>query len=120
MDTTDADAGNENQEAVAARVIGLDEAESNLLIAASDQKFSVPVDDELRRLIRRAQTARAAAARDSAPPAGTAESDGIPANDRELTPREIQARIRAGETPEEIAAVSSTDIETIRRFESPI
>src|SRR5690625_812621 len=120
MDTTDANAGNENQEAVAARVIGLDETESNLLIAASDQKFSVPVDEELLRLIRRAQTVRAAAAHDSAPPARAAEFDGIRASDRELTPCEMQARIRAGETPEEIAAVSSTDIETIRRFESPI
>ena len=37
-----------------------------------------------------------------------------------LRPAEIQSRLRAGESVEEIAATSGTPIERVRRFESPI
>lgn len=118
MDTTDAqpedDSGAQNPETLTAKVIGLDEAEENLIFSAADQRFSVPVDGELRRLVRRARstpvaTPVPAAAEDEVAPAVTA-----------LTPREIQARIRAGESPEDIAAASDTDLDAILRYESPI
>ena len=38
----------------------------------------------------------------------------------ELPPRAIQARIRAGETPEQVAAASGTRVERIMRFAHPV
>ena len=40
--------------------------------------------------------------------------------DQELRPREIQARIRAGETAEDIASASGVPLEHVRRFEGPV
>ena len=40
--------------------------------------------------------------------------------DQELRPREIQARIRAGENAEDIASASGVPVENIRRFEGPV
>jgi Protein of unknown function (DUF3071) len=40
--------------------------------------------------------------------------------DHELRPREIQARIRAGETADEIASGAGVPVEHVRRFEGPI
>jgi hypothetical protein len=40
--------------------------------------------------------------------------------ENQLTPREIQARIRAGQTSEEIAVASQVPVERIRRFEGPV
>src|SRR5919112_5393990 len=37
-----------------------------------------------------------------------------------LRPREIQARIRAGETAEEVAAAAGVPIEHVRRYEGPV
>ena len=37
-----------------------------------------------------------------------------------LRPREIQARIRSGQTAEDVAAASGLPIEHIRRFEGPV
>lgn len=116
MDTTDAqpekDGDARDDQMRAARVIGLDEAEENLIFQADDKRFSVPVDGELRRLIRRARSTPAPAV--PAP----AQDDEAPV--AQLTPREIQARMRAGESPEDIAATSDFDVDAIRRYESPI
>ncbi len=40
--------------------------------------------------------------------------------ENQLTPREIQSRIRAGQTAEEIAIASQVPVERIRRFEGPV
>jgi hypothetical protein len=40
--------------------------------------------------------------------------------DHELRPREIQTRIRAGETAEDIAASSGVSLDHVRRFEGPV
>jgi hypothetical protein len=40
--------------------------------------------------------------------------------DTELPPRVIQSRIRAGETPEQVAAASGTRVERIMRFAHPV
>jgi hypothetical protein len=37
-----------------------------------------------------------------------------------LSPREIQARLRAGETAEEVAASAGVPVERVRRFEGPV
>lgn len=39
---------------------------------------------------------------------------------RRITPREIQAFLREGVSPAQIAAQTNTDIERIRRFEGPV
>ena len=66
-------------------------------------RFLVPIDDRLR-----------AAARGDAnrvTPIEVADS---------LPPRVIQARIRAGETPEQVAGASGTSVERIMRFAHPV
>ena len=40
--------------------------------------------------------------------------------ENQLTPREIQARIRAGQTAEEIALSAQVPVERVRRFEGPV
>src|SRR3954453_8775888 len=40
--------------------------------------------------------------------------------DHELRPREIQSRIRAGESAEEIASAAGVPVEQVRRFEAPV
>ena len=40
--------------------------------------------------------------------------------ENQLTPREIQSRIRAGQTSEEIAIAAQVPVERVRRFEGPV
>src|SRR5690625_7427344 len=107
MDTTDAqpedDSGAQNPETLTAKVIGLDEAEENLIFSAADQRFSVPVDGELRRLVRRARSTAGAA------PVPTAAEEEVAPAVNGLTPREIQAAMRTGKKPENNAADSETN-----------
>ena len=68
-------------------------------------RFLVPVDDRLR-----------AAARGDAHRVAQIETEG----GNSLPPRVIQARIRAGETPEQVAGASGTSVERIMRFAHPV
>jgi len=119
MDTTDAqpdkDFNADTPLPEVAQVIGLDETEQNLLIDASGQRFTVPVDGELRRLVRRSHATGV-----PAPQPETDDEDEAGAPAVQLAPREIQARIRAGEDPEDLAELTGTDLDTIRRYEGPI
>ncbi|HYO36586.1 MAG TPA: septation protein SepH [Geodermatophilus sp.] len=88
------------------RLVGLSEDGRSLVLAVeggdgSDdgERFALPVDERVR-----------AAARGDAHRLGQIEADGG------LSPRLIQARIRAGETPEQVAAASGTRVERIMRF----
>ncbi|MGY1606601.1 MULTISPECIES: septation protein SepH [unclassified Geodermatophilus] len=88
------------------RLVGLSEDGRSLVLTVdggdgSDdgERFELPIDDRLR-----------AAARGDTRRLGQIESDGG------LSPRVIQARIRAGETPEQVAAASGTRVERIMRF----
>ena len=69
------------------------------------EKFELPIDDRLR-----------AAARGDARRLTQIDVD----LGTELPPRVIQARIRAGETPEQVAAESGTRVERIMRFAHPV
>jgi hypothetical protein len=72
---------------------------------AEGERFQLPVDDRVR-----------AAARGDARRLTQIDVDaGV-----ELPPRVIQARIRAGETPEQVAAASGTRVERIMRFAHPV
>ncbi|WP_322761684.1 septation protein SepH [Frankia sp. Cr2] len=65
------------------------------------EKFRVPVDDRLRAALRGAR--RSEVRQESA-----------------LTPREIQARLRAGETTAEVARVAGIPVERVERYEGPV
>ncbi len=79
-------------------VIGLSEDGLRLELRAGEEAFELPLEE-----VRRAQ--RQAARRD----------DGsVP------TPREIQARIRAGESAEELARSSGLPVEVVARYEGPV
>ncbi|OMQ15177.1 DNA-binding protein, partial [Modestobacter sp. VKM Ac-2676] len=69
------------------------------------ERFQLPVDDQL----------RAALAED---PRRTGQAAPDPGD--QLPPRVIQARIRAGESPEEVAQASGTRVERIMRFAHPV
>ena len=72
---------------------------------AEGERFALPIDDRVR-----------AAARGDARRLTQIDVDaGV-----ELPPRVIQARIRAGETPEQVAAASGTRVERIMRFAHPV
>ncbi|MGY1783846.1 septation protein SepH [Geodermatophilus sp. SYSU D00698] len=87
------------------RLVGLSDDGRSLVLALDGgdgdegERFELPIDDRVR-----------AAARGDTRRLGQMESDGG------LSPRVIQARIRAGETPEQVASASGTRVERIMRF----
>ncbi len=86
--------------------VGLDEDGTRLvLVSASGEEFSVPVDTRLRAALR-GDTARL----------GQWETK----MESALRPRDIQARIRAGESPEDVAAAAQTTVEAIMPFAGPV
>jgi hypothetical protein len=92
------------------RLVALsDDGKSVVLIAdgpdGEGEKFELPIDDRLR-----------AAARGDARRLTQIDVD----LGTELPPRVIQSRIRAGETPEQVAAASGTRVERIMRFAHPV
>jgi len=93
------------------RLVGLSEDGKNLVLmadgpdGADGEKFQLPVDDRVR-----------AAARGDARRLIQIDVD----MGTELPPRVIQSRIRAGETPEQVAASSGTRVERIMRFAHPV
>lgn len=91
----------------ALRVIGL-EADGKSLVCEdgeSQEKFSLAVDDKLR-----------AAARGDLTPQGKTETD----RESQLRPRDIQTRIRAGATVEEVASAAGVPVSRIERFAYPV
>ncbi|MCA0144637.1 septation protein SepH [Blastococcus sp. LR1] len=93
------------------RLVALSEDGQSLVLmaegpdGADGEKFTLPIDDRVR-----------AAARGDARRLIQIDVD----NGSELPPRVIQSRIRAGETPEQVAADSGTRVERIMRFAHPV
>jgi hypothetical protein len=92
------------------RLVALSDDGQSVVLAADGpdgeaEKFELPIDDRLR-----------AAARGDARRLTQIDVD----LGTELPPRIIQARIRAGETPEQVAAASGTRVERIMRFAHPV
>jgi hypothetical protein len=93
------------------RLVALSDDGRNLILVAEGidgaegERFELPVDDRVR-----------AAARGDARRLTQIDVD----LGTELPPRIIQARIRAGETPEQVAAASGTRVERIMRFAHPV
>src|SRR5829696_2548855 len=94
------------------RLVGLSEDGSNLVLVADGvepgdegERFELPVDDRVR-----------AAARGDARRLGQIDGDlGM-----SLPPRVIQARIRAGETPEQVAEAAGIRVDRVLRFAHPV
>ncbi|HEY6797648.1 MAG TPA: septation protein SepH [Kineosporiaceae bacterium] len=88
------------------KLVGVhDDGEHLVLSAADGQKYLLLVDDPLRAAVRldRARLGQL-----------QIQTEG------KLRPRDIQARIRAGQTAEEVAVASGLPVEHIRRFEGPV
>ena len=86
--------------------VGLSEDGQKLvLVSDSGEKFAVPADGRLRAAMRgdRARLGQLEIEMDSA-----------------LRPRDIQARIRAGDTPEAVAAVAGVDMDRILGYAVPV
>jgi hypothetical protein len=91
------------------RLVALSDDGATLILAADGdpdgERFELAIDDRVR-----------AAARGDARRLGQIDVD----LGNSLPPRVIQARIRAGETPEQVAAASGTKVERIMRFAHPV
>lgn len=90
-----------------ARLVGLSQDGKTLILAEAEtgEEFAVPVDDRLRAALRgdRARLGQLEIQMESA-----------------LRPRDIQARIRAGESPEAVAAVAQMPMERVMAFAGPV
>jgi hypothetical protein len=89
------------------RLVAVSEDGSYAVLAApgSGGRFALPIDDRLR-IVARGQFSRLAQYEIEV--------------ESPLRPKEIQDRIRAGETAEEIADAAGVPIERVRRFEGPV
>ncbi len=88
-------------------LVGLSEDGTRLVLASvTGEEFAVPVDTRLRAALRGETTAR--------------DRQWETKMDSALRPRDIQARIRAGETPEDVAAAARTTVEAIMPFAGPV
>ncbi len=88
------------------RLVGLAEDGEHLVVEAfSGEQFHVAIDDRLR-----------AASRGDLSRLGQIEIE----MDSPLRPREIQARVRAGETPESVAASAGVPVDRVLRFAYPV
>jgi Protein of unknown function (DUF3071) len=92
------------------RLVALSDDGKSLILSADNgdatdevERFELPIDERVR-----------AAAR------GDARLGAIEDLGNTLPPRVIQARIRAGETPEQVAEASGTRVERIMRFAHPV
>lgn len=91
------------------KVVGLDPDGKFVLCEGADstEKYKLPADDRL----------KAALAGEPLPPEQPALDINIT---NMLSPKEIQARIRAGASVEQVAAASGSDVARIQRFANPV
>lgn len=88
------------------RLVAANERGSHLVLRSVDgEKFVVSIDERLRAAVRGDRSR-------------LAPLDGE--GDQDLRPREIQARIRAGASAEQIARSAGVPIDRVRRFEGPV
>jgi hypothetical protein len=88
------------------RLVGLDDDEAAVVLQGPDgQRFTLPIDDALRAAVRRDRPlleqvrARATSA---------------------VPPREMQARMRAGASAQEVAEDAGVPVEVVERYEGPV
>jgi len=90
------------------RLVGLDAYGKHIICQSGDpaEHFKLPLDEELRAAVRDERLS------------DQPQLD-IPVTNM-LSPKEIQARIRAGASVEQVAAASGSDTSRIRRFANPV
>lgn len=87
-------------------LIGLHEDGENLVLAAADgQRYRLHIDESLRAAVRRDRPQLEQV---------RAEQSGRP------SPKEIQARVRSGQSAEQIADETGVTVDHVRRFEGPV
>jgi hypothetical protein len=87
------------------RLVAANERGTHLVLRSTDgDKFVVPIDERLRAAIRGDKTLLSQ----------------LDNGGGELRPREIQARIRSGESAEQVAHAAGIHVERVRRFEGPV
>lgn len=94
-----------------AQLIGLNDDNTHLIIRTAGKEYSLEITSRLRQLIR--ESSRTAI---TTPPGGPWPTSSEPA----LTPREIQSRIRSGQSAEDVAETSDISLEMVRRYEGPV
>lgn len=88
------------------RIVGLDESGTFVVCEGPDgERYKIPADEQLR-----------AAARGDVTRLGQIEIE----LEQNMRPREIQARIRAGESVEHVAHVASLPVQRVERFAYPV
>ncbi|GGQ95134.1 septation protein SepH [Streptomyces asoensis] len=88
------------------RVVAVSNDGTRLVLKAADStEYTLPIDERLR-----------AAVRGDRPRLGQIEIE----VESHLRPRDIQARIRAGATAEEVAQMVGIPVDRVRRFEGPV
>ncbi|MGW2049089.1 septation protein SepH [Streptomyces sp. NPDC001858] len=88
------------------RVVAVSNDGTRLVLKAADStEYTLPIDERLR-----------AAVRGDRPRLGQIEIE----VESHLRPRDIQARIRAGATAEEVAQMAGIPVDRVRRFEGPV
>jgi hypothetical protein len=98
------------------RLIGVSEDGRTLqLVGDAGVEFTVDVDDRLRAALSGRTTAPTTEGSDQAR-LGQLETR----MDSTLRPRDIQARIRAGETPESVAQVAGTSVDKVMPYAAPV
>jgi hypothetical protein len=87
------------------RFVGLTQDGTRLVLQGSEgTQFQVPLDNTVRAAVRL--------------PRRTVSAGPVP--DGELRPRDIQARIRAGESAEDLARTGRIPLERVRKYEGPV
>ncbi|MFD6420019.1 septation protein SepH [Streptomyces sp. NPDC060194] len=88
------------------RVVAVSNDGTRLVLKAADStEYTLPIDERLR-----------AAVRGDRPRLGQIEIE----VESHLRPRDIQARIRAGASAEEVASMAGIPVDRVRRFEGPV
>ena len=88
------------------RLVGVHEDGEHLMLSnAQGERFALPVDEALRAAVRRDRAHLGQL---------QIEIDGG------LRPRDVQARIRAGASAEDVAALAGWSVEKVRRYEGPV
>lgn len=86
-------------------LVGLDEDGEHVVLEGPDgQRFRVRIDDALRAAVRRDRP----------------QLEQVRADLTGLSPREIQSRVRAGATAEEVAQEADMPVEIVRRYDGPV
>src|SRR6476646_3131376 len=91
-------------------VVGSDTEAGKVVLETADglEKFELPIDSALRSALA------------DAPRISTTSKPAPSSSDAQITPREIQMRVRSGETPEQLAESYGADLDWLQRFAGPV